>query len=522
MSVELSDLELLELKKRLSEQCLFPGDFELLHNLLTLLGTIKTELQENKLSMERLRKVFCIKTEKLEKLKKTTSKNKEGIKKIKGHGKKGSKDYPDATKEFYKNTLHTKGEACPDCQRGHLRLSQENGLFLQIDAVQPFSATVHETEKLICDTCGQIFTAELPSSVEEERFTASAKSMLGLMKYGFGMPFYRQGSLQECLGVPVPASTQWDASEKLADSLLPVHRCIESMAANTGLIHIDDTPMKILNLQLNEGERKAVHTTGIIAILGNIEICLFYTTNRYAGENLDLLLAKRNPSLPIPLLMSDASAQNIPKLYSVISIFCLSHARRKFVDIISAFKDEAFFVIEKLKNVFHTNSLAVSMTSKERLAFHKENSAPYMLEIKDWCKDQIESKKAEPNSSLGKAINYFLKFFVGLTGFLNFEGVPLTNDVLERLIKTVIMHRKNSLFYKTQAGAWVGDVNMSIIQTCKKSRANPFDYMNFVQKNQKIVRANPELFLPWNYLKNSSNSAAYNKAEKIIPVANFH
>jgi len=55
--------------------------------------------------------------------------------------------------------------------------------------------------------------------------------------------------------------------------------------------------------------------------------------------------------------------------------------------------------------------------------------------------------------------------------------MPLSNAVTERLIKTAVLHRKNSYFYKTLFGARVGDVMMSIIQTASDAGQNVLHYL---------------------------------------------
>src|SRR6266567_8104746 len=50
----------------------------------------------------------------------------------------------------------------------------------------------------------------------------------------------------------------------------------------------------------------------------------------------------------------------------------------------------------------------------------------------------------------------------------------LDNNLCERALKKAILHRKNSLFYKTLNGAEVGDLYMSLIHTCELCEANPF------------------------------------------------
>ena len=66
-------------------------------------------------------------------------------------------------------------------------------------------------------------------------------------------------------------------------------------------------------------------------------------------------------------------------------------------------------------------------------------------------------------------------------------------------MKKAILHRKNSLFYKTQRGARVGDLFMSLIYTCQLSDVNPFDYLIVLLRNfDKLVRE-PAQWMPWNY-----------------------
>ena len=91
-----------------------------------------------------------------------------------------------------------------------------------------------------------------------------------------------------------------------------------------------------------------------------------------------------------------------------------------------------------------------------------------------------------------KDTNYLLKHWEKLTLFLHKAGAPLDNNVCERALKKAICHRKNSLFYRTQNGARIGDMFMSLIHTCELNQANPFDHLTELFRH-------PERFLPWNY-----------------------
>ncbi len=86
-----------------------------------------------------------------------------------------------------------------------------------------------------------------------------------------------------------------------------------------------------------------------------------------------------------------------------------------------------------------------------------------------------------------------------LTRFLFVAGAPLENNLCERMLKRAIIHRKNSLFYKTEEGARVGDLYMSLIATCQLAGANPFDYLTELQRNAAALEAHPADWMPWNY-----------------------
>ena len=152
-----------------------------------------------------------------------------------------------------------------------------------------------------------------------------------------------------------------------------------------------------------------------------------------------------------------------------------------------------------LKGIYIHDSATKGMAPPERLAYHQQHSGPPMEALREWLVDQIEGRKAEPNSGLGKAIAYTLKHWEPLTLFLREPGAPLDNNLCERALKRAILHRKNSLFYRTQRGARVGDLFMSLIHTAELNGIQPFHYLTELQRNHPLAEENPEEWLPWNY-----------------------
>ena len=128
----------------------------------------------------------------------------------KGHGRNGTARYPGANRVKVLHESLQPGDPCPSCERGTVYAMSRPGVLIRFIGQPPITATIYELEKLRCNLCGQIFTAQAPPAAEGEKYDDTVASMIALLKYGTGQPFYRQDRLQKSLGVPLPASTQWD------------------------------------------------------------------------------------------------------------------------------------------------------------------------------------------------------------------------------------------------------------------------------------------------------------------------
>ena len=424
-----------------------------------------------------------------------------------GHGRNGASAFTGAERKFISHESLKHGDPCPECPRGKVYRLKVPEKVVRIKGSPPLTATVYELEKLRCNLCGQIFTATPPEDMGTQKHDESVAVSIALLKYANGVPFYRLQQFQAMMGVPVPASTQWGIVEPLGLEAKGPYLELLKQSAQGELFHIDDTTGKILSL-MKEGEtengRKGIFTTGVISKMDDRQAVLYFTGRNHAGENLKALLENRLTGLSPPQLMCDALSRNSSEDLDVIMANCLTHARRYFVDVAPSFPEECRFVIEILAKVYHKDQIAKdqNMTPEERLAFHQFESKPLMDDLHTWLKKQLDEKLVEPNSGLGKAIQYMLNHWKALTRFLEVPGAPLDNNICERALKKAILHRKNSLFFKTEHGALIGDIFMRLIQTCAMNGENPYKYLLSIHKNPELVKANPENWLPWNYRQN--------------------
>lgn len=427
-----------------------------------------------------------------------------------GHGRNGSKDYPGAKRVKIPHPALKVGQLCPQCVRAKLYLLKIPARLIRVVAQPLFQATVYELERLRCSLCGALFTAAAPPEAGTSKYDPSVGTMLALQRYGAGQPLYRIDKWQTHFGVPLPAATQWELIEAASATPALVYDALIGVAAQARLLHHDDTTMRVHSLrrQLTQAppppegrKRTGIFTTSIVAQVGAQRVALFFTGGKHAGENLDQLLQRRASGLDKPLQMCDGLSRNQSKEFETILCHCLLHGRRMFVDVVESFPEDCRFVVESLREIYRVDALAQEqkLSDAARLTFHQEQSQPVMDRLHGWMKEQFAHRKVEPNSGLGQAITYMLKRWESLTRFLQVPGAPLDNNLSERALKMAIMHRKNSLAYKTLNGARIGDIFMSLIHTCQLNRVNPFEYLIALQQHGQEILKDANRWLPWNY-----------------------
>ena len=431
-----------------------------------------------------------------------------------GHGRNGADAYRGAERIEVPHPSLTAGDPCPVCGDG-IVYEKAPGVLVRITGQAPLTATIYQLQKLRCHLCGEVFTAAAPAEAGERKYDATAGSMIGLLKYGSGLPFNRLDGLQGHLEIPLPASTQWDIVAAVAANLAPAFAELIRQAAQGEVLHNDDTTVKILELMGQRGrsealagaesedadQRTGLFTSGVVALRDGHRVALFFSGRRHAGENLAKVLKLRAAELPPPIQMCDALSRNLPGELQTILAHCLAHARRQFVDVYDRFPEPCRYLLESLAVVYRNDAIAREkrLSPEARLQWHQETSQPTMQQLHDWLRRQLDEKLTEPNSALGSAIRYMLRHWEPLTLFLRQAGAPLDNNICERALKKAILHRKNALFYKTQNGARVGDLFMSLIYTCQLNEVNPFDYLTQLQRHTEQLAASPQLWMPWNY-----------------------
>jgi transposase len=431
----------------------------------------------------------------------------------KGHGRIGAAAYPHARCTHVEHDRAHVGDTCPQCSHGRLYRLREPERIVRITGQPPLAAHTWELDRLRCSGCGGVFTAPAPAEAQGPKYDERAAAIMALLRYRVGTPLHRLDRLQRNLETPVPASTQWEVVRDHVDAVVPVHDELGRRAASGRVLHNDDTSVRILELmgkrraelvahgELPDPDRTGLFTTGFVSITADGPIALFFSGRKHAGENFTSLLAARDPGLPPPIHMCDGLDRNRPHGHAVIEDNCLAHGRRHIVDEADNFPAECRHVLEALGKVFKIDEQCKeqALSDDERLAVHQRDSALVMAELQRWMRAELDEKRVEPNSGLGDAFEHLLKRWDKLTLFLRVPGAPLDNNVCERALKMAIRHRNNSLFYRSQRGARVGDIYMALIYTAELHGENPFEYLVALLVHPADVAADPAAWLPWTF-----------------------
>ena len=445
---------------------------------------------------------------------------------------RGRKNLP--VGELFNHALTANEKNCPSC--GDIMHMQRSKITSVVISVPLFTTETHISESCRCLNCSTQATAPMPKHATEDemfgRYHFSAVASLAALRYQYGMASYRIEQLSGNVGPKISDSTQWLLFHQAASHLRSFFLFLKKFAANAPVKHVDDTNTLVLSLakgiEMAQEEarykginlnniRTGIHTTNMTAVFPDGPIVIYDTGLHHAGEALEKLFSLRTLEEQV-IIMADASSSNTCKIKNNLNLDfvlanCNSHALRKFKELAESeakiakefgilnYKnsEELSFFLVRYKQIFENEKKTKDLTPEKRLVFHKTHSKSIMLEMKNRIESDLIAKNFEPNSDFGKTCLYFKNHFTALSAFCDVKSAPVCNNLSERMLKCIIQHRKNSLFFKNTIGSAVGDIITSLLFTAKSNDLNSIEYFKNLLIYKSHWKNNPAEWLPWNY-----------------------
>ncbi|MGJ0531722.1 IS66 family transposase [Methylocystis sp.] len=414
------------------------------------------------------------------------------------------------------------GDHCPQCGEPLRLLGEDVSEMLDYIAAK---LKVVETVRLrkSCRCCEKIVQAPAPTRpIYRGMFGPSLIAHILVSKFDDHLPLYRQGEIFARLGADIPRSTLIDGCGAGIATLRPLSDLIKAEIFRTDRLHVDDTPIKVLDLSRKSADpmTKGVKEGRIWVYVRDDRpwgggdppgVAYYFSANR-KGEHPQSHLAGFSG-----VLQADAYG-GFKKLYEpslngdarIREAACWAHLRRAFHDEWKATGSPiAKDALDRIGALYDIEREITGKSAEHRQRMRQEHSRPRVEAFRAWCETQLP--RIPGKSDLARAMRYALNRWPSFTLFLDDGRVAIDNNAAERAIKPVTLGRKNYLF----AGSDVGGDNiadaMTLIETAKMSGLNPEAYLADVlaRINDHLVTKLHEL-LPWNWapFKDSKRKAA--------------
>ena len=165
---------------------------------------------------------------------------------------------------------------------------------------------------------------------------------------------------------------------------------------------------------------------------------------------------------------------------------CWAHVRRKFLDGEDAYPELSGHAVKQIKELFkieretaRAGPGATDEEKKQALDLRRQRRQELAKPITDklllWAAEH--RGRVLPGSKMGKAIEYMLKLWKGLTRFLEDPRIPLDNNAAERALRGVVVGRKNHYGSKSKRGTEVAALFYTLFETAKLSQVDPRQYV---------------------------------------------
>lgn len=432
-------------------------------------------------------------------------------------GRRTSKDLKDPKLNNFFHSDLAEDAHCPNTGcRGRVYIFLRDGKIREVitfDFSPPFIPTVHRMHDLRCNCCFRVYKAVFSKELIldgalQGRYLYPAKAALVLLHYGMGFPMYRLDQFQSLTGERFPESTQFDLLENVADVFKTFKDAMIRTAADGFLFQGDDVGNRVLDLvpELKERRsdgtltiREGVHTSHLISTTaqGNL-IPVLKTGINHFGELLDQVLGQRSEGIPLPDIVCDGSKVNQTFVVEARMGGCWQHLREYFIKAGKNFPIEADFFIKQIKLIFEIDRQTHEMGAEERLVHLKELARPIVDKIQEAVDGHCKSRLILPKSELGQALGYFNNQYDRLLLPFTHPGVPIHNNLSEWCTYLVVRLLVNSKFFRSRAGAAIGDTLLMIILFAYLSHTNPYEFILYCLRHQTEMKKNPEAFFPWN------------------------
>ena len=344
-----------------------------------------------------------------------------------------------------------------------------------------------------CQSCMKTAPV-LPRILDGSTYSDEMILDVSLSKYCDLIPMERYAQMAARGGLmDLPPNSLIDLTHHLAFFVGEVYRMIKAEVLKARVLSADETPHRML-----EGSaKKSWYLWGF----STPELCFLECHDTRSGDVAsDILLNSACEVLLTDVYSGYGKAIRVVNLSRKLKgktpieqAFCNGHSRRYFFKPRLHYP-ESHFYLDQYHQIYRLNAESKGKPPDEILLI-REKMKTYFEAMK--VQAELEQPRYPRGNQFGKALNYFLENYDGLTLFLAESDVPIDNNAQERLLRSHVVGRKTWYGTHSEQGAETAAILFTIVETCKLNGVNPREY--FPDLVQAILsRQKPFTPVEWN------------------------
>jgi transposase len=387
-------------------------------------------------------------------------------------------------------------QRCPTCEGELTEMRDQHEESEEITVVQrQFVLLTHRRQKYRCRCAAAVVTAPGPPKlIPGGRYSVDFAVEVAASKYLDHLPLERQVRSMARDGLQIDSQTLWDQVDALAQHHQGTYAALGQRLLAEPVVHADETWWPLL-------DRRPSKRWWVWSVASESGVVYRIQPSRSTEAASKLLGGYQGVVMADGYGAYAALARAAPGLTLA---HCWSHVRRKFIEVQEFYRGPCDEILSLIGELF---AIERGLPARRRLPddapgetlrvigdVRATQARRIVARIRDWAYAQ----RCTPESGLRKAIDYMLGLWVGLTRFLDDPRVPLTNNLAERELRTVVVGRKNHYGSKSRRGTEVAAILYSLLETAQLIGVEPKAYL--IEATRRVIKHPDVIFLPHDLL----------------------
>lgn len=373
-------------------------------------------------------------------------------------------------------------KTCTCCQKPLKPMGQDVSEQLQV-IPQKLYVEEHVRYKYACTSCETVYMSpKEPAPIPKAMAGGSLLTEIVINKYQYHLPLYRQSKILTSYQANIPDNTLGNWVMQVGDALAPLYPILWEAILSARYLQVDETPITVLNPN-KKGYLWAYHAPH----LGNGLTVYEFNLTRKGAVAEERLAAYKG------LLQTDGynGYTTLRQRNDIEGFGCLTHARRKFHDVVKISKNKAGIAaeaIERLKPLYALEARmrdnAYSFHTRKRL--RQRLALPILIEFKRWLK--AIAPQVPPKSQLGTAIAYTFNQWPYLIKYCHHGMAEIDTNGVENKIRDIAIGKKNWLFMGNEDSGAVHALFYSLLISSVANNLNPRVYFHYLIMHVHAIR----------------------------------